>query len=66
MVRFTIEMDRIGEGMVAVRVRETEDNGLMYEVMVALDNTRTAQKQALQDAFRHLNRFTDLSHGGTQ
>ena len=66
MTRFTIEMDRIGPGMVAVRVRETEDNGLMYEVTVALDNTREAQKQALQDVFRHLNRFTDLSQGGTK
>jgi hypothetical protein len=66
MLRFTIEMDRVGHGIVAVRVRETEDNGLMYEVTVALDSTREAQKQALQDVFRHLNRFTDLSHGGTK
>lgn len=66
MLRFTIEMDRVGHGIVAVRVRETEDNGLMYEVTVALDNTREAQKQALQDVFRHLNRFTDLSQGGTK
>lgn len=66
MLRFTIEMDRVGHGIVAVRVRETEDNGLVYEVTVALDNTREAQKQALQDVFRHLNRFTDLSQGGTK
>ena len=66
MLRFTIEMDRVGHGIVAVRVRETEDNGLMYEVTVALDNTREAQKQALQDVFRHLNRFTDLSQGGAR
>ena len=66
MLRFTIEMDRVGHGIVAVRVRETEDNGLVYEVTVALDNTREAQKQALQDVFRHLNRFTDLSQGGAR
>lgn len=66
MVRFTVEMDRVGKGMVAARIRDTENATLVFEVTVVTDDTKTSQERVVATLANHLNWFVDLSQGGTK
>jgi hypothetical protein len=63
VTRLAIELSSDSPGFVTGRLID-EREGIVLEVTVASDSTRTSQKRVVAMLADHLNWFIDLSHGG--
>jgi hypothetical protein len=62
-----LELKWHSSGVVQGRLVDEEHNdGVMFDVTIAVDTTETAQRQVLRALMRHLGWYIDLSHGGTR
>ena len=68
MTRLTLELSSSSPGFVTGRLVDADHNGegIIFEVTISSDSTRTSQRQVVRAIGAHLDWFIDLSRGGKQ